>query len=174
MHQGITNDKIASLEEMIAKKAIFDIYRNYRYVLTRQWDPDKPSIAFIMLNPSTADENALDPTNRRVFNFAKEWGYGTFFTLNLFAYRTTDPKLLREIEDPIGKLTDGYIEHVVRKVHMVIAGWGTKGQYLRRDRVVYDKINGLTLLHCLKKTKHGHPQHPLYLKKNICPISFSM
>jgi len=34
--------------------ATFDATRTYRYRLTRTWDPTGPSVAFVMLNPSTA------------------------------------------------------------------------------------------------------------------------
>jgi hypothetical protein len=34
----------------------------YRYQLTRTWDPESPELAWIMLNPSTADALADDPT----------------------------------------------------------------------------------------------------------------
>jgi len=38
----------------------------YRYQLSRIWDEDKPTVLFIMLNPSTADADVDDPTIRRV------------------------------------------------------------------------------------------------------------
>jgi len=44
----------------------------YRYTLTQRWSDD-PLVQFIGLNPSTADENADDPTIRRCKAFAKSW-----------------------------------------------------------------------------------------------------
>ena len=38
------------------KSAILSADRKYRYVLTRIWDETKPTVVFIGLNPSTADE----------------------------------------------------------------------------------------------------------------------
>src|SRR5262245_23656231 len=48
--------------------AIFSDCEKYRYVLWRQWDlldPEPCFMAFVGLNPSTADESLDDPTIRR-------------------------------------------------------------------------------------------------------------
>lgn len=38
------------------KEALLSDDRRYRYVLSRTWDEAKPTVLFIGLNPSTADE----------------------------------------------------------------------------------------------------------------------
>lgn len=47
----------------------------YRYLLTRTVDPllasTGPTLLFVMLNPSTADERVDDPTIRRCAGFAR-------------------------------------------------------------------------------------------------------
>ena len=48
----------------------------YRYTLTRVWDPTLPMITFVLLNPSTDDAVQLDPTLRRCIGFAKREGCG--------------------------------------------------------------------------------------------------
>lgn len=48
----------------------------YRYRLERQWDGEKPNVAFLVLNPSTADASQDDPTIRRCIGFARYWGFG--------------------------------------------------------------------------------------------------
>jgi hypothetical protein len=63
----------------------------------------------IGLNPSTADHRKLDPTLRRVRNFAQKWGLGGFVMLNLFAYRATEPRDMKRAEDPVGPKNDRYI-----------------------------------------------------------------
>ncbi|WP_030186512.1 DUF1643 domain-containing protein, partial [Streptomyces capuensis] len=45
--------------------AVFDRSRIYRYLLTRVWDPSRPLLVYLMLNPSTADATTADPTIRR-------------------------------------------------------------------------------------------------------------
>ena len=75
----------------IYKNATFSSCRAYRYSLSRIWDKKKKLVLLIGLNPSTADEKVDDPTIRRCVNYAKNWGYGGFLMVNLFAYRTTLP-----------------------------------------------------------------------------------
>lgn len=71
--------------------AVFSDDRVYRYQLRRCWDVTEPIVAFVMLNPSTADAIEDDPTVRRCIGFAKNWGYGALLVGNLFAARTTRP-----------------------------------------------------------------------------------
>ena len=61
---------------MVLSSAEFSACRQYRYSLSRIWDPLFPAIAFVALNPSTADENVDDATVRRCIGFAKTWKYG--------------------------------------------------------------------------------------------------
>lgn len=75
---------------LVESSARFSDCRRYRYTLTRRF-ADGPTVAFIGLNPSTADEHADDPTIRRCLGFAKRWGYGELVMLNLYALRSTDP-----------------------------------------------------------------------------------
>lgn len=58
------------------KDATLDKTRKYRYVLKRQWGADDDNfVNFVLLNPSTADENADDPTIKACIKFAQNWGY---------------------------------------------------------------------------------------------------
>jgi hypothetical protein len=56
--------------------AIFSPCHLYRYTLSRTWEEELPRLVVIGLNPSTADHRQLDPTLRRVRNFAQAWGLG--------------------------------------------------------------------------------------------------
>ena len=95
------------------KHAVISHDDKYRYQLSRIWDEEKPMVLFIMLNPSTADADVDDPTIRRVVNFAKSWGYGGVFVGNLYAFRSTDPKVLRYIDDPIGEENIQHIQSLI-------------------------------------------------------------
>lgn len=88
-------DAPASPHEFVSATA--DIRGDYRYRLTRVWDPTLPTITFVLLNPSTADAEHLDPTLRRCVGFAKRDGFGGMVILNLYAFRSPSPspKLMR-------------------------------------------------------------------------------
>ena len=73
------------------KDAVLSEDRKYRYLLSRNWDDTKPTVLFIGLNPSTADEKEDDPTINKCISYAKSWGYGKVLMANLFAFRSTNP-----------------------------------------------------------------------------------
>lgn len=146
----------------IGKGALLSDCRVYRYRLWRVWDAGKGVCAFIGLNPSTADENVDDPTIRRCISFARKFGCGSLEMLNLFAFRSTDPKALRDLDNPVGNENDYYIREVTRQCELVIAAWGVHGKLGNRDIEVMELI-GLHKMRCLGVTKDGCPRHPLYL-----------
>jgi len=82
--------------------AIYSDCEAYRYQLTRVWDETGKRALFIMLNPSTATETQNDPTVERCERRARTLGYGSFRVTNIFAYRATNPKVMRAQTDPIG------------------------------------------------------------------------
>ena len=82
---------------------------------------------FLMLNPSTADAIDNDPTVERCLRRALKMGFGGLMVCNTFAYRSTDPEKLYEVEDPVGPENDQIILARARSAGMVICGWGTHG-----------------------------------------------
>jgi len=155
--------------------AVFSPCRKWRYVLTREWDTTKSACAFIGLNPSTADETTDDNTVRRCINFAKLWGYGKLVMLNIFAYRSTDPNGLYSVDDPVGKENDFWIEKMAKECDVVVGAWGNHGAFRGRCKEVLDLLwrkSGLTLM-VLGVTGEHQPKHPLYVKKDLKPVSYS-
>ncbi len=149
--------------------AVFSPCRKYRYELWRRWSPG-PYVAFIGLNPSTADESLDDPTIRRCIGFAKAWGYGALCMLNLFSFRATDPAVMKTEEFPIGgHENDLALRSRAEGAGVVIAAWGIHGVHQERDQAVRKLVANL---HCLGTTKDGHPRHPLYLKADSTPQLF--
>ena len=146
--------------------AFFSEDRKYRYLLTREWGKE-PKLGLIALNPSTADETKDDPTIRRCIGFAKSWGYGGLLMGNIFAYRSTDPKGLLTIGDPIGPENDGWLDYIKRKSGLTVAAWGVHGHLMGRGEVVR---RNLRRLYVLGLTKEGFPKHPLYLPKTLEPV----
>jgi hypothetical protein len=153
--------------------AVFDGSRQYRYALTRTWDKTKPTVTFLMLNPSTADAFTVDPTIRRCLAFAHREGAGTLQVVNLFALRSTSPGLLYTHPDPVGPRNDEFIVDAVDGSAAVIAGWGVHGGFAGRDAAVRHLLTG-TRLACLRLTKSGHPMHPLYIPGDAPLIDYAM
>lgn len=146
--------------------AKFSEDRVYRYALWRIWDENQPNVMFIGLNPSTADETEDDPTVRRCKGFAKSWGYGGLIMANIFAYRATEPEIMKSAKDPIGPENDEWLLKLAQQATLVIGAWGNHGKFKSRGKIVVDSISDL---YCLKMNETGHPTHPLYLPSELQP-----
>jgi hypothetical protein len=144
------------------KGAHFSPFRKYRYSLWRGWDPTKDPIAFIGLNPSTANEDSDDPTIRRIINFANDWGYGGVCMFNLFALVTPNPKDLLLSIDPIGR-NDEYLKWLISLKYKVVFAWGSFPQAKERASKVLSMFDEKW---CMGLNNDGSPKHPLYLPKN--------
>lgn len=151
--------------------AVFSPCRLYRYTLTRTWDSALPVVNFLMLNPSTADELVDDPTIARQIVRSKRWGYGGLVITNLFAWRSTDPRALPHVAEPVGAMNDGCIEVTARHSDLVIVGWGNHGGLRGRSQAVLKLLESIPLK-ALKVTQEGHPQHPLYIGYDVVPQEF--
>ena len=114
--------------------AVFDASDRYRYSLWRAWSAYHPRIVFVLLNPSTANEQRNDPTIRRCIGFARAWNCGSVEVMNLFAYRATDYKELFKVSDPVGEENNRFLMRAVERCSTVVVGWGTRGTLLGRDR----------------------------------------
>jgi hypothetical protein len=154
---------------MIESSAEFSACGRYRYSLTRIWDRCRPMVAFIGLNPSTADALHDDPTVRRCVGFARRWRCGGVLIVNLFGYRATNPRELDRVSDPVGPDNDAAIAAAIGRADQIIAAWGRRGRYLDRDAAV---LNLLDRADCLGRNRDGSPRHPLYLPAGIRPRRF--
>ena len=149
--------------------ATFSEDRRHRYTLWRRFKPDaklENMIAFICLNPSTADETKNDPTVTRCINRAKEYGFDGFVMLNAFSYRATNPKDMKDqgyaaIGDPENTKA---ILWTAERVGRVVCAWGNHCSFMNRS------FNLHTWLQTTKKSiyrlplnKTGEPKHPLYV-----------
>jgi hypothetical protein len=150
--------------------ATFSACGKYRFRLWRIWDKTAPLIMFVGLNPSTANAEKNDPTIRRVEGFAKQWGYGGFFMMNLFPFVTAYPEMLEKNEASI-KVNDLHLQSVARICDKIICAWGNfKTIGNRADDVIHDLR--FYKLYCLGKNSNGSPKHPLYLAKTTELIKF--
>ena len=149
------------------KGAEFSKCGKYRYKLWRIWDESKPMMMYIMMNPSTADASEDDHTITRCIGFANSWGYGGFYVGNLFAYRSTDPKELKKVTDPIGNFNYNHLFEMSLKSDIIVCAWGNK------QGSPPEKIRNLGELYYLSINNDGTPGHPLFLKSELKPILWS-
>lgn len=150
--------------------AVYSDCENYRYSLTRTWDASGKRALFVMLNPSTATEVQNDPTVERCERRARALGFGAFRVMNIFAYRATDPRVMRAQPDPTGPHNDATILEGATWADSIICAWGTHGVHLDRGAAVETLLRAQPkpLTH-LGLSKAGHPKHPLYISYAVQP-----
>lgn len=145
--------------------AQFSDCKRYRWLLWRVWDHKLPMFGFIGLNPSTADETNDDPTVARCGVRARKMGAGGLVVGNLYGYRATDPRKMKEQADPVGEFNDVHLRMLGQSCKTVLLGWGahaTRG----RSALIIGMLRALPkppkLIH-LGLTGSGEPRHPLYV-----------
>lgn len=150
--------------------AVYSDCEAYRYRLERVWGPGG-RVLFVMLNPSTATEVQNDPTVERCERRARALGFGAFAVANIFAYRATDPRVMRGVADPVGPGNDAAIVDLAGAADMVVCAWGTHGAHLGRGAAVEALLRrqGRDLFH-LGLTLAGAPKHPLYIGYAAPPV----
>lgn len=151
----------------ISKGARLSPDGKYRYSLWREWrDPaahddanwrwlgkdgagqlmgDPKSCMFVMLNPSTADGEKDDPTIRRCVGFCKSFKYERLVVVNLFAYRTRSPSILKALthaDDPVGWQNSEVVKEQAAEAGMIILAWGAHGGHLGQDETMLGWLSG--------------------------------
>jgi hypothetical protein len=142
----------------------FSSDRRHRYSLVHRWNPlfSGRLILWIGLNPSTADEQQLDPTLTRIRSFSQREGFDGFWMANLFGLRTPYPKEMMADPDPVGPGNDTALLEAADRCERIVAAWGAGGNFQTRADAVARLFAGRELW-CLGTTQAGHPRHPLYV-----------
>jgi hypothetical protein len=145
----------------------------YRYRLWRAWDAALPTLAFVMLNPSTADHVVDDPTIRRCVAHAVAGSFGRLEVVNLFPLRATHPRTLFAHPDPLGPrgLADASIADAVARADAVICAWGAHPAARPRAAEVAHRLlqfnDSRAKLFSLGLNRDGSPRHPLYVAAKV-------
>ena len=149
-------------------------YSEYRYILGTK---GKNPLICIGINPSTAEPDNLDNTLKSVERVAFHNGFDSFIMFNVYAQRATNPD---DMEQLLNKQLHGenlkafeYILNLYSSDNKpaVWAAWGTiieKRQYLFdcvTDFIEIGKRYDANWYTAGKRSKSGHPHHPLYLPK---------
>jgi len=149
-------------------------YSEYRYILGTR---GKKPLICVGINPSTAAPDALDNTLKSVERVALHNGYDSFIMFNVYAQRATNPDDMeltynQALHAENMKAFDYVLSLDKGNSPAVWAAWGTiieKRDYLPacvRDMIKLGNSRGARWFSAGKKSKKGHPHHPLYLKKD--------
>jgi len=166
--------------------ALFSRDMVHRYLLWRTFNGDlfssqeaRGALSICMLNPSTADHLQLDPTIRRVVDFASREGCGGVIVHNLFALRSTDPDELTrqalkgvDIRGPLNLDILREPGSPLEGVRVRVGAWGSFPSKTVRALAV-DSIAqwSRSPYAVLGFTKGGEPRHPLFVPK-VTPLSW--
>ena len=151
-----------------------NFYSEYRYILGTRGE--KPLIC-IGIIPSTAAPDALDNTLKSVERVALYNGYDSFIMFNVYAQRATNPDDMEltynsELHQENMKAFDYALSLDRSGTPAVWAAWGTiieKRDYLPacvRDMIRIGEARNAVWYSAGKRSKKGHPHHPLYLRKD--------
>ncbi len=149
-------------------------YKNYRYILGTKGE--NPLIC-IGINPSTAKPNELDNTLKSVKRIALNNGYDSFIMFNVYPHRATDPNNMENCcNDFLHWQNMKAFEYILKNSKeenpSLWAAWGT---IIEKREYLFDCLNDMVdigLKHNAlwyiagKRSKKGHPHHPLYLRKD--------
>ena len=86
-----------TIETNLATTAVYSDDGRKKYLIRKTWDVEKPSLAIILLTPSTCSGIALDSTTQLTLNNCDRLGFGSVSIVNIFA--TLDDFNLESAED---------------------------------------------------------------------------
>ena len=151
-----------------------NFYSEYRYILGTR---GKKPLICVGINPSTAAPDDLDNTLKSVERVAHHNGYDSFIMFNVYAQRATNPDDMeltynQALHAENMKAFDYILSLDEGGSPAVWAAWGTiieKRDYLPvcvRDMIEIGQNRNARWFSAGKKSKKGHPHHPLYLRKD--------
>ncbi|GAC1314316.1 MAG: DUF1643 domain-containing protein [Vulcanimicrobiaceae bacterium] len=142
--------------------------------------PPEKQVTFVLLNPSTANATAADPTMRRCMGFAAALGATRLEIVNLFSFVSSDPRDLASAAAHAPAHRERNVAHMIasaRRASVVIVGYGAGAARPSLRGGVTAMQAALEPLgipvHTLKVTKDGTPSHPLYLRADARPMPYA-
>ncbi|MBR6534272.1 MAG: DUF1643 domain-containing protein [Clostridia bacterium] len=157
-----------------------DFYSEYRYILGTV---GKKPLITIGINPSTAQPDDLDNTLKSVERISSFNGFDSFIMFNVYAQRATDPDMMdKELNASLHNENMLAFEWILQKSEQpaIWAAWGTiieKRPYLKKcleDMIRIGNRYNASWFTAGKRSKKGHPHHPLYLRKNTSIDQFDI
>ena len=157
-------------------------YGEYRYILGTR---GKKPLICVGVNPSTAAPGDLDPTLKSVERVALHNGYDSFIMFNVYAQRATRPEDMERacnaaLHAENMRAFDYALSLDREGAPAVWAAWGSvieKRDYLPRcvrDMIEVGERRNARWFSAGKRTRAGHPHHPLYLRKDEAVREFDV
>lgn len=143
----------------------------WRYNLTHVWDNRKPLALAGMMNPSGADKQFGDSTVMKTSRIFMRLGYGGQIIVNACALRGVMPKMLLQVEDPVGPDNLATIAHLARFARLIVVAHGNLPGGLQKhaDAMVATLRATGKPLHVFGLSQSGVPKHPLARGRNLVP-----
>ena len=149
-------------------------YSEYRYILGTR---GKKPLICVGINPSTAAPDALDPTLQSAQRIALANGYDSFLMFNVYAQRATNPDDMEltynaQLHQENLKAFDYALSLDRGGAPAIWTAWGTiieKRPYLPQcvqDMIQVGSARNAVWYSAGKRSKKGHPHHPLYLRRD--------
>lgn len=167
--------------------AIISQCGKFRYILTRDslipltcaYTMSGPlTCCFVMLNPSTADATEDDSTIRKCIKYAKREGCDDLIVVNLYPYRSTDPKEMLKTEERFGTddMNSRWMNKALQVADVIICGWGNHAepQAVENFKTIIQDTDINAEPQCFAINKNGSPKHPLYVKDDAPLIPWLM
>jgi hypothetical protein len=120
-------------------------------------------LGVVGLNPSiTKDGKNL--TVSALSKIAKREGFDSLFITNLYSYISPDPKLLKEVLNPVLEENDDWIQRMTITCNKVLCIWG--------NNPTEDRIKSVVPIikhkaYSIGFTKSGQPRHVLHTKLDV-------
>ena len=120
-------------------------------------------LGVVGLNPSIT-KDGKNSTVSALSKIAKREGFDSLFITNLYSYITPDPKLLKELDEPVLDENDSYIESMMTTCKKVLCIWGNNAEE-------YRIVDVLPIIkhkaYSIGFTKSGRPRHVLHIKIDV-------
>lgn len=152
------------------ERCIPERYGCYRYLLDIRISTGlKPRLTALLKNPSVASSDQSDPTMGKLEAWARRRGFVGVSVVNLFAWRTPDPRKLNgfPFRKIVGPENNHHILAAVGDADLVVVGWGNPNgvdprYYGKRISEVRELLCPFRLHAVGPLTKESHPRHALH------------
>lgn len=144
-----------------------------RFVLGKAGNKELLAIG---LNPSTANEDKLDPTSRNIQTIASNNGCDGWWLVNLYPKRTSKPKNLpKKINKDLAKQNIEFLRELFNNdsysISKVLCCWGN---HIEDHKYLQNQAQKITRLvkesgyksQCIGITQLGNPYHPAPMAVN--------